>query len=505
MIPPEPPRRGSIDGPSRFLWGLEWGWLSPVLLLSVPVQLLTSGREGLWLLLLVFVAPLLALFLIPAATVSARNHHAGALIAVAMILIVGTVLWANLTLAGDVAVWLGRPRWSGPLLVGGATVVLVTLRGNEKSKHLLVPVALLGLLVPLLAILWETDPAPPRVWSRVASQPVFRFPAHSPWVTEGRTLTTRPGVDTLGFQEEHRLIPLTEGPLRVVISDRGRARVEELSVTPGQPVILRPGDRLQVDAGARFRFEGGKRIPGAPSSGITWADAPLRPRGLALLKFLGLGFTLVGGAVVLLTFGQSGPLSRGAAGFLGLIFLVMVLWGECWAVYTAAYAPEIFLGRVTSEKLLELPALALRGQLWGRWLVGIVLVGLLAGFLASAAALRQALAQLEGKVPRNLVAWGGLVAVAGLASLWPLDPWTLVLLAFGLGASTLAPLAVVGVPVGRPRVATLATTVGFVLFVGLAAVGRLSPAEGNVILAFPALIAAPAASGILWLARRLVP
>ena len=124
MTQPEPSRRDSGSAPSRSLWGLGWGWLSPVLLLSVPVQLLTAGREGLWLLLLVFVAPLLALFLAPSTTVTAENHSAGRLSIVAMVLTVGAVLWANLSLAGDVAVWLGGPRWSGALVGGGATVAL---------------------------------------------------------------------------------------------------------------------------------------------------------------------------------------------------------------------------------------------------------------------------------------------------------------------------------------------------------------------------------------------
>jgi hypothetical protein len=219
-----------------------------------------------------------------------------------------------------------------------------------------------------------------------------------------------------------------------------------------------------------------------------------------LLKFLGLGITLVGGAVALGTFGPSRPLTRGAVFLLGLFLLVAVAWGECWALYAAAYTPEVFLGGVTGEELLELPAVALRGSLWGRWLVGLVIAGLLAGFLASAAALRQALAQVGGEILQDLGLWGGLAAVAGLASLWPLDPWTLVLLAFGLGASTLAPLGAVGFPIGR-RAATLALAVGLVLFVGLALAGRLT-AYGSVILAYPALLAAPVASGILWLARR---
>lgn len=493
MIRPEPALPG---------WRVGWGWLSPVLLLSIPVQLLSTGSEALWLVLLVVVAPLLALFLVPAGGRPITwNEHAGTLPVVATFLVVGTLLWANLSLAGDLAVWLGGPRWSGALVAGGAAVALGVFREGEKTMPLFILAALLGLLLPLFVILGATDPLPPRVWNRVASQPAFRFPSDSPWVTEGRSLRGRRGVDSVLFEEAHRLTPLTEAPLRVVVSDGVRTRVEELTVAPGQPVVLRPGDRLQLDAGTRIRFEGGKRIPGAPLSGIAWADAPLRG-GPALLKFLGLGITLVGGAAALMLSGRSGLHSRGATALLGLFLLVAVAWSQCWAIYAAAYAPELFLGGVTPEKLLELPALLLRG---GRWLAGIALVGLLAWFLASAVALRRVLAELESDLLPDLPVWGGLVGVAGLASLWPLDPWRLLLLALGLGASALAPLAMVAGPAGRSPAAKLAPAVGLALFVGLAVAGRLSGTEGSVILAYPASVAAPVACGILWLARRPPP
>ncbi len=572
MTQSEPPRRSSGEAPSLSL-GLGWGWLSPVLLLSIPAELLTAGRDGLWLLLLVFVAPLLALLLpqFPAP----RNHRAGTLAAVLMLLMVGTVLWANLTLAGDVAFWLGGLRWNGVLVAGGGAVALAALGEDERRGWLLgflAFVGLVGLALPLLVILRATDPVPPRVFSRVASQAAFQFASDSPWVSDGRSVMVRRGVDTLFFEEEHRVIPLTERPMRVIISDGRRVRVEELRVTSGRPVTLRPGDRLQVDGEARYRFEAGKRIPGAPVSGIAWADAPIRPRGVAFLRVLGLGVTLVGGAAALFTLG--GSRSRGGIALWGLFLLAAVAWSQCWALYGAAYAPEIFLGGVTPEKLLELPALVLRGQPWGRWLVGVALAGLLAGILAAAAALRRALGQMElagvaparvrargepaeghgrgearvpvpaqqpgvasarvpamsaagvasarvpamsaagvasARVPAMIIEdgiardwrlWGGLVALAGLASLWPFDAWTLLSLAFGLGASTLAPLVVAG---GRPRAATGAMAVGFVLFVGLSALEWLAPAQGYVLLSFPALIAAPAAWGILWLARRLSP
>ena len=492
MTQAEPPRE-SDEAPRS-----PAGWLSPVLLLSVPAELLTAGRDGLVLLLLIFVAPLLALLLPRSPVPPVQNRSTGTLAAVLMLLMVGIILWANLALAGDVAVWLGSPRWSGALVAGGGAVALAALGEDERRGRLLGLLALLALALPLVVILRATDPVPPRVWSRVASQAAFRFSPESHWVSEGRSVRVR-GADTLVFEEEHRLIPLTDGRMRVTISDGKRVRVEEVLVTHGRPVTLRPGDRLHVDGEARYRFEAGKRIPGAPASGIVWADAPLLPRGVAFLRLLGLGITLVGGAAALFTL--DGPRSRGGLALWGLLLFAAVVWSECWAVYGAAYAPELFLGGVTPEKLLELPALVL-GEPWGRWLSGVALSGLLAGILAAAAALRLALGLMELPVARDWRLWGGLVGLAGLASLWPFDAWTLLSLAFGLGASTLAPLILVG---GRPGAAMGATAVGFLLVVGLAALGRLDPAQGNALLSFPALIAAPAAWGILWLARRLSP
>jgi len=520
--------------------GPGWRWLSPVLLLSIPTELLTAGRAGLWLLLLVFVAPLLALLLSPFPAPPARNRLAGTLEAALRLLMVGAILWANLTLAGDVAFWMGGSRWSGVLVAGGGAVLLAALGEDERRRRLLGVLALLGLAVPLLVVALATDPVPPRVWSRVASQAAFRFPPDSPWVSEGRSVSGRRGAETLLFEEEHRLTPLTEGRMRVSTSDGRSVRDEELAVTPGRPVTVRPGDRLHLDGGTRFRFEAEKRIPGAPVSGIAWADAPSRPRWPALLRVLGVGVTLVGGAAALSVPG--GARSRSGTALLGLFLLAVVVWSECWALYGAAYAPELFLGGVTPEKLPELPALVLRGEPSGHWLTWVALAGLLAGLLATAAALRQALTRTEPaasarargpammeagvapargpammeagvaparapamiteEIARDWRLWGGLVALAGVASLWSHDAWMLLSLALGLGASTLAPLAVMG---GRPRASAGALAVGSTLFVGLAALGRLASAQANVVLSFPALIAAPAAWGILWLARRLSP
>ena len=90
-------------------------------------------------------------------------------------------------------------------------------------------------------------------------------------------------------------------------------------------------------------------------------------------------------------------------------------------------------------------------------------------------------------------------------ALLPLEPWALMLSALGLGASCLAPLIVLGAPPARPHAATWALGVGVVLFLGVTAAGRLWPPAGlatQALVAYPALVAAPAAAAVLRVAGR---
>jgi hypothetical protein len=288
-----------------------------------------------------------------------------------------------------------------------------------------------------------------------------------------------------------------------VIGDGGRVREGKRMANPGQPIVLRPGDRLVADTAIPLRFEGGKRIPGAPLSGIDWADRPLRPRLAALLSFLGLGATLVGGAAALVTMsGRPAIASRSGASLAGLLLLVILFWGECWAVYAAAFTPELFLGGVRAPALIEMPALIFSGSRWSRWLSWAVVAGLLSWLLASAASLRGSIAS------RGTAFWVGLVVAAGALSLWPLAPWRLALASLGLGASTLAPLALAGAQASHSRAAGVALVTGLVLYSAIAVTGRFLVAGENwagVIAEHPALVVAPLVCGILWVSRRRLP
>jgi hypothetical protein len=80
-----------------------------------------------------------------------------------------------------------------------------------------------------------------------------------------------------------------------------------------------------------------------------------------------------------------------------------------------------------------------------------------------------------------------------------------VLLALGLGASTLAPLVILPAPDRRPGAAWAAALVGLAVFLALGVTGLVrGPVEGllGVACGYPAAVAGPMALMVLWLARR---
>ena len=78
-------------------------WATPVLLLAVPTTLVAAGRDGLWLGLLFVVAPLFASLLAARHRAVAPAGTRQSLPLVVMLLVIGVIVWANLSLAGDVA------------------------------------------------------------------------------------------------------------------------------------------------------------------------------------------------------------------------------------------------------------------------------------------------------------------------------------------------------------------------------------------------------------------
>jgi hypothetical protein len=492
-------------------------WLTPAAWLALPGLVLEGGPDGVWTGLLLLVAPLLALGMAGGDARAAEPARDALFPVVILLLVAGLLLWASLVLAGDAAAWLGTPRWQGIGIAAGGAWLLVTWRGAGRLVPWLLLAALLGVAVPLVLLARGAGLGPLGAWERVASQPAFRFPASSPWVGAGRELRAGRGHGVLVFEEEHRIT--AAGPAQIHVRARDGARVSDSDweLREGQSVTLRPGDELTWPQGARLRFEAGKAVPGAPPSGIAWADGRREDSS----RRWGLLLTLAGGALALIGFGAASRVSRGEMAAVGAGLLAVFVWGLGWAVYCALGAPDIFLGGVAVERLVRPPSLAwAAGALpsvagAGPWAAGQVVSALLpvaglASFFASSVALRERIGGLDltggGEIGHDLGLWSAIVAAAAVASLWPSEPWALVLTALGLAASTLAPAVLLPAPAARARWGTWAGFVGLAVFGALALLGQWtgggSPGWAGLPLAYPAVVAAPAAALVLRLARR---
>ncbi|HEY7437581.1 MAG TPA: hypothetical protein VIE41_20735 [Methylomirabilota bacterium] len=482
-------------------------WLTPAVVLAVPAALAARGPEGLWLGLLVTLAPLIALgWGAGRPAPGADPKPAETLFPVATLLVtVGVLLWANIALAGDAAAWLGARRWQGIVITATAGWLLTAWRPLRRTAPLLLAIAFVAAVVVLLQLAWALALGPIAAWDRLASQPAFRFPPSSTWVIGGRDLGVVRGGAPLVFDEVHRLTAPTGGVLRARTLDGSRLAEMEWTLAPGQTVTLRAGDEITRASTLRLRFEADKRVPGSPASGIVWADG--RPRGWP--ERVGLAVTLLAGAAALLRAGVPLRLSRDGVGFAAGALLLVFVWAQGWAIYAMLQAPDLFLGGLTLERMLELPAHALFAEPWRRTLQALLLAAGLAAFLASSLALRERLGALDptggGEIGHDPGLWAGLFGGAALASLWPADPWALSLLALGGAGCALGPAALW--PPRHGRTATTAGVVGLVVFAGLAA-AQLRGSNGALLTAataYPALVAAPVGAFVLWLGRRVRP
>ena len=479
-------------------------WLTPTVVLAVPAALAARGPDGLWLGLVVTLAPLIALAWGTDRPVPGdRSRDDETLFPVVTLLItVGVLLWANIALAGDVAAWLGARRWQGIVITAGAGWLLTAWRPLRRTAPVLLAMALIVAVVVLLQLAWALALGPIAAWDRVATQPAFRFPPSSPWVVGGRDLGVLREGAPLAFDEVHRLTAPAGGILRARTLDGARRADIEWTLAPGQTVTLRAGDEISRGSTLRLRFEADKRVPGSPASGMLWAES--RPR--RWLERVGLAVTLLAGAAALLRAGLTVHLPRDGLGFAAGGLLLAFVWAQAWAVYALIQAPDLFLGGITLERLLELPAPALFAEPWRRTLQALLLAAGLAAFLASSLALRERLGALDstggGEIGHDPGLWAGLFSGAALASLWPVDPWALSLLALGGAGSALGPAALW--PPRHARTAATAGVIGLIVFAGLAVV-QLRGAGGGPLgaaTAYPALVAAPVGACVLWLARR---
>ena len=453
-------------------------WTGPVLVGALATRVAAGAPEAPLLVLAAVVAPLVAL-LQPRVVHSPHVVSAGATVVSATL-----ILAASLLPLGDAALLLGGRRWHGVVLAA-AVVLLLTLSPGGHGWRVAALVAGGGaLLLSLAALASATTLSPWHAWREAAARPALLFSAHSPWVTDSGWFARR---TTLAFDEGHRLVAVTPGTFRVVEQEATRHVVRDWRLAAGDQLSVRPGDRVTVEAGSHVRFEPGKRVPGAAPSGAVWAEAGATP----LVASLAGVVTLVLGAIAVVP-------AAGRRGFVAPgVLLAVALGAACWGVYAVATVPEVMLSGSVAEPLLRLPG-AVPGA---RGLVPVVVVGLLALFVAAAGALRERVAAVAGA--RGTAAWVAAVAVAAVASLWPFDPWFLLMAGLGFAAATLAAPRLAGrrgARVGDWPVEAIGALAGGVVFVAVAALGPTLPPALSALAQWPALAAAPAG----WLAVKFL-
>lgn len=479
-------------------------WLTPVLWLSMPTLILERGPDGLWIALALTLAPLIALC--AGSSDPPAQAQEASFPVLALLVTVGIVFWANMVLAGDLAAWLGSPRWHGIAVAAAGGLLMIPWRGAGRLTPALLLVVALGASAPLGELARAAGVGPLRGWSQIAGQMAFRFPPTSPWVRGGRDLGTIDSQGPIRFDEEHRITAPAGGRLLARTLDGGRLRDQEWTLAPGQSVTFRPGDRLQGNSTSRLQFESDKRVPGAPASGMAWATGrpPDWPRCAGLLV------TVLFGALALYRAGTPARPSRSTMALVAGGGLAAFLWAQGWAVYSLLASPDLFLGSVTPERLLALPALG-DDHPARRVLQALLLAGGLASFVASSVALRERLGALDrtggGEIGRDLSLWTCVFAIAALAGVWHLDCWALTLLALGMAASSVGPAALGGAT-ASPAVITTAGVVGLALFLALAVAGQVrGDVEGllGAAQAYPALMAVPIATLVLLIGRWTSP
>jgi hypothetical protein len=454
-------------------------WTGPVLLGALAMRVSSGAADAPLLVLAAIVAPLVAL-------VQPRTPESPHLVSAAAMTVTATlVLAASLVPLGDAALLLGARRWHGVVLAA-ALALLLTVRPHGGAAWRLIALAVGGsaLVLALVAVGSATGRAPWDAWRAVAARPALVFGTDSPWVREGGWFARR---TTLAFDEAHRLVVITPGTFRVLEQDGPRRVVRDWRLEAGDPLSVRPGDRVAVEAGTRLRFEVGKRVPGAVPSGAVWAEAGAAP---LVTSTATLG-TLLLGALGLVPASDR----RGVAA--ALLLVVLALAAACWGVYAVAAVPDAALGGSLAEPLLRLPG-AVPG---GRVLVPLMALAMLALFVAAAGSLHARVTTLAGA--RGAPLWVGAVAVAALGSVFPFDPWFLLMAGLGFAAATIgAPrLAAAGAArIGSWPVEAVGALAGGLVFVLVVALGPRLPALLGAAAESPAVMAAPAG----WLAVKML-
>ena len=470
--------------------------MSPIVLAALAARVVAGDGSAPLLVSAVAAAGLISL-LAPPATPQAVTRITPVLQA-PLVLAGVLMLAANLTVLGDLAPVVGLARAAG--IAAGAVLALGVIgwTSGDRWWRLATPLGCVLVLLPLAPVVSSAG-APWSAWRTVASRTALTFAEGSAWVTQGRPLGDRAGVT---FHEPHRVVAASPGTWRVVERDAMHIAVREWQLSRGDALTLRPGDELLVDAGTRVRFEAGRRVPGAPSSGIAWADGTPRRRRETLLLSIGTVVTLVGGGVAL---APALPLAGLVAITAPALLLAFLVGASLWGLYGVALVPELSLAPRALAPVIE--ALTRAAPPPSRSaLLAVVIAGVGALFVGAMLAWRARVraALIEGAASIGLArptmahAVGApiVVALATALALRGDDPWRLFTIGLGLAtAGVVAPrLARAGVR-GQGAGAVVGTLAfGAALFGG----GSWLPATAGPLLEYPAVVAAPLA----WRAAR---
>jgi hypothetical protein len=458
-------------------------WMSPALVGALLARVFAGEPSALALALVGATAPLLA----PLAPRPLSGHDR--VTTTLMAASAGLVLGGSLLVAADVAQLLGATRW--PALGIAGALAAVALLGPALASRALWP-GMLALAVPLVAIPLFGGPTPWGAWTALAARPALVFAEASPGTRQGvRVLEPT----TLAFGEPHRVTAMSEGVYRVLAQEGDREAVREWRLTPGDSLTLRPGDRLDLTAGMQVRFEAGRRVPGVAPSGVAWAETRGTDPVADATEVLGAALSLAGGAAVLLarrrwrTREAPTRAARTAAIVAALAPWLLVLIVVCAGVYGAFAAPDLALGAPGIAPLLGLPGV-LPGAPWDRLLVTVILGGLGALLVATAAGLRrQVVPHAFMRTIRTPAFWILIGAATAVALIGPEDPWRALSLGCGLAASTVAAPALAA---AGSRARWAGAIVGTGAFVTLA-LGLVGIGLPESVVAYPVLVAAPLA------------
>jgi hypothetical protein len=475
--------------------GAVAAWAGPALVVAVVARVTAGGLEAPLFVLAVLAAPLLALLASPAS----RRTPSG-FAATAGLVTVVCVLGAGFRAVADLAHVLGLE--AGATL--GAAVALVLVTTIWRDHHRVAASAfVLGAAALLIAVvmLGAAAAVPPwTAWSRAASRGAFELGPRSEWTREGAQF---PQLTTLTFTEPHKITAATDTVVRVTERDRTTS-VRERKLAAGESLLLRPGDTVAIPAGARVRFESGRRVPGAPLSGVTWADAAGTTRPRLLAWWTGLTFTFAGGALMIVR--SQGPPSRASAVLPPVLLLTVVLAAACWGVYAVDAAPEASIGVPAAAVLVRLvPVVA--DEPWRSRILTAIALALLALLLGSAASLRRCLADLTAAESTGLAAsarrrafeaatWVVMVVAAVAVGMVAADGFTLLDQGLGLAAAVLlGPMLTSGQGPGVERARAKGALAGGLIFVVVAALAHWPGIVGTVdtLARYPILVAAPGA------------